>query len=53
MISWSVAQCGDAEALMRAQLVSFLEEYCRGMTLGDLREWYAPPENPGPGLSPS
>ena len=31
----------DAEALMRAQLLAFLEEYCRGMTLRDVREWFA------------
>ena len=31
----------DAEALMRAQIVAFLEEYCRGMALCDVREWFA------------
>jgi len=30
----------DAEALMRAQIVAFLEEYCRGMTMRDVREWF-------------
>jgi hypothetical protein len=30
----------DAEALMRAQILAFLEEYCRGMTLRDVREWF-------------
>jgi hypothetical protein len=30
----------DAEALMRAQILAFLEEYCRGMALGDMREWF-------------
>ena len=28
------------EALMRAQILRFLEEYCRGLTLGDVREWF-------------
>lgn len=28
------------EMLMRRQIVAFLEEYCRGMTLRDVREWY-------------
>lgn len=30
----------DAEALMRAQILAYLEEYCRGMTLRDVREWF-------------
>jgi hypothetical protein len=30
----------DAEALMRAQILVFLEEYCRGMTLREVREWF-------------
>ncbi len=29
------------EGVMRAQLLAFLDEYCRGMTLADVREWYA------------
>ena len=28
------------ETLMRAQILRFLEEYCHGLTLGDVREWY-------------
>jgi len=28
------------ELLMRRQIVAFLEEYCRGLTLHDVREWY-------------
>ncbi len=27
--------------MMRRQLLAFLDEYCRGMTLADVREWYA------------
>ncbi len=26
---------------MRLQILAFLDEYCRGMTLRDVREWYA------------
>ena len=29
------------ERMMRRQLLAFLDEYCRGMTLADVREWYA------------
>lgn len=29
------------ERVMRRQILTFLEEYCRGMTLQDVREWYA------------
>lgn len=29
------------ERTMRRQILAFLEEYCRGMTLADVREWYA------------
>lgn len=25
---------------MRGQMLAFLDEYCRGMTLQDVREWY-------------
>lgn len=25
---------------MRRQVLAFLDEYCRGMTLADVREWY-------------
>jgi len=28
------------ECTMRRQILAFLEEYCRGMTLQDVREWY-------------
>ncbi|HTU81200.1 MAG TPA: hypothetical protein VMF61_03670 [Candidatus Acidoferrales bacterium] len=28
------------EATMRRQIVAFLEEYCRGMTLREAGEWY-------------
>ena len=28
------------ERMMRRQILAFLEEYCRGMTLQDVREWY-------------
>jgi hypothetical protein len=28
------------ERTMRCQILAFLEEYCRGMTLQDVREWY-------------
>ena len=30
-----------AERTMRRQIVAFLEDYCRDMTLRDAREWYA------------
>jgi len=29
------------ERAMRRQIVAFLEEYCRGMTLRDAHEWFA------------
>jgi hypothetical protein len=25
---------------MRGQILAFLDEYCRGLTLQDVREWY-------------
>ena len=28
------------ECAMRRQILAFLVEYCRGMTLQDVREWY-------------
>ena len=28
------------ERTMRRQILAFLDEYCRGMTLADVREWY-------------
>jgi hypothetical protein len=33
------AREGD-ELVMRRQIVAFLEEYCRGMTLREAGEWY-------------
>lgn len=36
----------DAEALMRAQILAFLEECCRGMTLRDAREWFVDAARP-------
>ncbi|HEY1978261.1 MAG TPA: hypothetical protein VGG89_17040 [Candidatus Baltobacteraceae bacterium] len=36
----------EAEALMRAQILAFLEEYCRGMTLRDAREWFVDAARP-------
>lgn len=29
------------DGLMRRQVLAFLDEYCRGMTLQDACEWYA------------
>ncbi len=29
------------EPSMRGMILAFLDEYCRGMTLQDAREWYA------------
>jgi hypothetical protein len=38
---WSVAELNDVEErAMRRQIVAFLEEYCRGMTLPDAHEWF-------------
>lgn len=37
----SVEVVGGDEHVMRKQLLAFLDEYCRGMTLADVREWYA------------
>jgi len=28
------------ERAMQHQILAFLDEYCRGMTLQDVREWY-------------
>ena len=28
------------EITMRRQILDFLEEYCRGLSLNDVREWY-------------
>jgi hypothetical protein len=30
----------EDERTARNQILAFLDEYCRGMTLGDVREWY-------------
>jgi hypothetical protein len=42
------------ERAMRSQIVAFLEDYCRGMTLGDARDWYvaslAQPDRTGDGV---
>jgi hypothetical protein len=38
---WSAPGFEAEERAMRRQIVAFLEEYCREMTLGDAREWYA------------
>lgn len=39
---WTTAEvAGIDEHLMRKQILAFLDEYCRGMTLADVREWYA------------
>ena len=37
---------GGDEQLMRRQMLAFLDEYCRGMTLADVREWYADAVSP-------
>lgn len=29
-----------SERAMRAQILERLDEFCRGLTLGDVREWY-------------
>jgi hypothetical protein len=39
---WRNVDAGSCdERAMRAQILAFLDEYCRGMTLADVREWYA------------
>jgi hypothetical protein len=38
---WSVAESNEfEEQAMRRQIVAFLEEHCRGMTLRDAHEWF-------------
>jgi hypothetical protein len=37
----ALSESAESEAAMRAQILVFLEEYCRSMTLRDAREWYA------------
>jgi hypothetical protein len=33
--------CPDPdERRMRGQILAFLDEYCRGLTLAEVREWY-------------
>jgi hypothetical protein len=32
---------GDVELAMRIQVLAVLEEWCLGLTLRDVREWYA------------
>jgi hypothetical protein len=32
---------GDVELAMRMQVLAVLEEWCRDLTLRDVREWYA------------
>ena len=31
----------EERTAMKHQILAFLDEYCRGMTLQDVREWYA------------
>jgi hypothetical protein len=38
---WTSVEGSDfEEQAMRRQIVAFLEEYCRGMTLRDAHEWF-------------
>ena len=37
---WRSAVPDLEERVMRGQMLAFLDEYCRGMTLQDVREWY-------------
>jgi hypothetical protein len=38
---WQMVEGLDLdEATTRSHALAFLEEYCRGMTLRDVREWY-------------
>ena len=32
--------CSAEERAMRSQILTFLEDYCRSLTLKDVREWY-------------
>ena len=39
---WTTLESNEVEEqAMRRQIVAFLEEYCRGMTLRDAHEWFA------------
>ncbi len=38
---WSTIESEADERAMKHQILAFLDEYCRGMTLQDVREWYA------------
>lgn len=38
---WRTPELGTDEQYTRAQILAFLDEYCLGMTLADVREWYA------------
>jgi hypothetical protein len=39
-MSWAAEPSDLAERKMRRQVLAFLDDYCRGMTLRDAREWY-------------
>jgi hypothetical protein len=39
-MSWAAEPSDVAERKMRRQVLAFLDDYCRGMTLRDAREWY-------------
>jgi hypothetical protein len=42
------------ERAMRGQMLAFLDEYCRGMTLQDVREWYLDAfSEPTPSIAPT
>jgi len=38
---WRTSGLEADEHLMKHQIIAFLEEYCRGMTLQDVCEWYS------------
>jgi hypothetical protein len=40
MRSTAITQTEADEVVMQRYILAFLEEYCRGMTLHDVREWY-------------
>jgi hypothetical protein len=40
-MSCSTSCPGPDEHTMRRQILAFLDEYCRTLTLQDVREWYA------------
>ncbi|HEY8314721.1 MAG TPA: hypothetical protein VIG51_11205 [Candidatus Baltobacteraceae bacterium] len=33
----------STDLLLRCDLVAFVDEYCRSMTLGEVREWFEEP----------